>query len=317
MLKIVFPDADSNTLKAQAEQLDRLREFASLDVFDSKPASDEEFAERIKNADGVLVDWDLPSDVMRNAKILRVVSFSGTGVAQFVDLPQARERGIAVCNCPGYASNTVAEHALALLFAVAREIPRLDKSLRGGTWDQSQKGIEMREKTIGLIGFGGIGQAFAAMCQALGMRVLVWTRNVSVERAREHKVEFVSLDQLYEQCDIISLHAAFNTDTENMIDAAAFEKMNDGTILINTARAELIHEQACIDALNSGKLHGAGFDVFWEEPLPADHALVAMDNVVITPHIAYNTQVSVDKLYEIAVDNLVQFFNGTPINVVD
>ena len=313
---IVYPDADRSEIDRYKPLFDRLRAFADFRIFEGTPENHDEFIERIRDANGVLLGWDMPGEVMRAAEKLRVISFAGIGVAQFVDMPQARQRGITVCNCPGYSNTTVAEHTMALVLGVTRHIARLDKSMRDGAWDQSQEAIQLHGKTIGLIGFGGIGQIVAKLCKAFGMHVLVATRTMSNERAAKHDVEFVTLDALYRQSDIISLHAAVNSDTENMVDHAAFEKMNAGAVLINTARAELVDENAFLNAIRSGKLAGAGLDVFWQEPLPADHPLATMNNVIISPHVGFNTQEAVDSLYQIAVGNLVRFFTSKPINVV-
>ncbi len=315
-ITIVYPDAQPSEITQHNHHFDRLRAFANFQLFTGKPKDHNEFIHRVSHADGILLGWNMPGEVMREAKNLQVISFSGIGVAQFVDLPQAHERTICVCNCPGYSNNTVAEHTLALLFSVARHLVHLDRSLRNGDWDQSLDGIELHGKTVGIIGFGGIGQIFARLCRALGMQVLVWTRDMSATRATEHGVTFVPLATLYKQSDIISLHAAFNTQTEKLLDSNAFAQMKKGVLLINTARAELVEEGALIDALITGKVGGAGLDVFWQEPLPSDHPLIKMDNVIISPHIGFNTQQAVDTLFDIATDNLVQFFRGNVINQV-
>ena len=260
--------------------------------------------------------WGFPNEVMQAAKQLKVVSFTGIGAGNFVDFNLARELGVTVCNCPGYSNNTVAEHALMMLLGVARHVGRLDRAVRAGNWDQSHTGIELHGKTIGLVGFGGIGQTFARMCQALGMKDIVCARNMSMERAIEHGVEFVPLELLCEQSDVISVHATFNAETENLIDANAIDKMKDGVLFINTARAELVKKAPFVAALRSGKIAAAGLDVFWNEPLAGDHPVTQLDNVLLSPHVGFNTAAAVDRLFEIGVDNIVQYCQGKPINVV-
>ena len=289
----------------------------SFKIHTGAPDNNDEFINRISDADGVLLGWGMPGDVMRAAANLHVISFAGIGVHKFVDMPQARERGITICNCPGYSNTTVAEHTMALIMDVARHIGRLDREMRNGHWDQSLDGFQLHGKTIGLIGFGGIGQIVARLCKAFGMRVIVWTKNMSRDRAIQHEIEFVSLDSIYAQSDVISLHAAITPETGNLIDASAFKKMKPGALFINTARAELVDEHSLIDALSNGEIAAAGLDVFWEEPLPEKHPLLEMDNVVVSPHVAFNTPEAVDTLMEMAVDNLVRFFAGNPINVVE
>ncbi len=315
-IKIVYPDAEPSDIEQYAKYFDRLRAFSNFEIFAGRPQDSTEYIDRVRGADGILLAWDLPGEVMHEVKNLRVVTFSGTGVAQFVDLPQARERGISVCNCPGYSSNTVAEHALALLLGVARHVVRLDKSLRQGVWNQSIDGFELAGNTIGLVGFGGIGQRFAQMCKAMDMKVLVWSRSMTEQRAAQFGVRFASLPVLYEKSDVISLHAAFGEDTENLIDRAAFAQMKHGVLFINTARAELVEESALIEALRSGRIAGAGLDVFWREPLLGDHPLLDMENVIVSPHVGYNTLQANDRLLDIGTNNLLQFFRGSPVNRV-
>ena len=141
-----------------------------------RPESHEEYLRRIGDARAILLGWDLPAEVMVAAPALELVVFTGTGAATFVDLPRAAENGITVCNCPGYSDNAVAEHALALLLAAARHVPRLDAELRAGRWNQSSMGTELKGRTMGVVGFGGIGRRFAELARAIGMRVVVWTR---------------------------------------------------------------------------------------------------------------------------------------------
>ena len=150
---------------------------------------------------------------MTQTPTLEILSFTGIGASNFIDLPAAAAQGITVCNCPGYADNTVAEHTLALLLAAARHLPQLDAELRGGRWNQSLDGMELRGKKLGLVGFGGIGRRVFKLARAFGMTVKVWTRNPSEARAREHDVEFVSLDKLLQTSDVISLHVALTDDT--------------------------------------------------------------------------------------------------------
>ena len=313
---IVFPDADLAEAGSYDHLFKRLENVADFQIFSGEPSSEEEFMQRVEGATGVLLGWDFPSAVMRKANSLEVISFSGIGVSKFVDMEQALERNITVCNCPGYADITVAEHTMGLLLSTTRHIGLLDRKLRSGLWDQSREGIELNGKTIGLIGFGGIARHFAKLCQAFGMTVKVWTRSMDPEYEREYGIKLCTLDDLLGGSDIISLHLASNSQTQNIIDKSAFSRMRDGVIFLNTARAELVDETVMIDALQSGKISMAGLDVFHAEPLPASNPLLTMDNVIITPHIAYNTPDATHRLFEMAVENLQSFFAGNPINVV-
>jgi D-3-phosphoglycerate dehydrogenase len=253
---------------------------------------------------------------MTQTPTLEILSFTGIGASNFIDLPAAAAQGITVCNCPGYADNTVAEHTLALLLAAARHVPRLDAELRDGHWNQSLDGMELREKQLGLVGFGGIGRRVFELARAFGMTVKVWTRNPSEARAREHDVEFVSLDKLLQTSDVISLHVALTDDTQGLINAGRIKQMKPGAILINTARGEIVDEAALVDALKERHLKAAGLDVYQQDPLPVEHPLLKLDNVVLSPHVAYNTPEAGDAIYEIAVENIVKYYEGNPINIV-
>jgi len=313
---IVYPDADGDEEELYAKQFARIREVANLKIHTGRPASNEEYIQRITDAHGILLGWDLPSEVMQFAANLELISFTGVGVSKFVDMAQAANRNITVCNCPGYSDITVAEHAMALLLSVCRHIPRLDQEMHNGKWKSSLAPIELYGKNIGLIGFGGIGQQFSQLCRAFGMHVMVWTRSMNPAYPSRFDIELCDLEEIYQRCKMISLHLTCIPETEGIVDHNAFDSMNNGTILINTARAELVDEKALIQALESGRLAAAALDVFHEEPLPAAHPLTAMQNVILTPHTGYNTAEAVSRLFSIAADNIVSFYHGEPQNQV-
>lgn len=313
---IVYPDADTGEADAHAIHLNRLREIGELRLFTGRPKTHREYVERVRDANAILLGWDLPHDVMLEIPKLEVVSFTGIGASKFVDISLAQTRTVTVCNCPGYSDNTVAEHALALLLAAARRLPQLDSELRAGRWNQQTSGQELKGKRIGLVGFGGIAARFAEICAGLGMEVWAWTRKVTAERRALDHVKFVGLDDLYSSSNFISLHLASNNDTEGFIDARALAAMKADTIFINTARAELVDEAALLAALEGGSLKMAALDVYWEEPLGANHPLLLLDNVIVTPHIAFKTPEATSSLFAIGVNNIVQYFAGQPINIV-
>ena len=314
---IVYPDADGDEEALYKEQFARLREVANLKVYKGRPGSIEEYIERIADAHGLLLGWDLPVEVMQQTDSLEVISFTGVGVDKFIDIDQAGAQNIIVCNCPGYSDITVAEHTMALLLSVCRHIPGLDREIRSGNWKSDRTAIELHGKCIGLLGFGGIGRQFSQLCKAFGMRVLVWTRSMDPKLENRYGVEICALEDIYKRCEFISLHLACNSQTEGIIDQSAFDAMDTGTILINTARAELVEESALIHALQIGKLGAAALDVFHDEPLPLKHPLTEMENVVLTPHIGYNTPEAVSRLFDIAVDNLIGYFQGEPQNQIN
>ena len=322
---IVYPDADDQlaALLTGARRA-RLEALGAFRIHHGHPDGPAAYLERLGDAAGVVLGWDLPVEVMRRAPRLEVVSFLGTGAANFVDLAEAERLGITVCITPGYGDNAVAEHALALLLAVARRVPHLDRGLRqperrveqGAEWGRSQPGFELRGKTLGLVGLGGVGARMAELARGLGMEVTAWTRNPSPERARRHGVTFLPLEELLETSDVISLHLLLTPETDGLLGPEELDRMKPDAVLVNTARAELVDQAALIERLRDGRIAAAGLDVFWNEPLPADHPLLELDNVVLTPHVAFNTPEAIAAMMDIAIDNLARYFEGSPINVV-
>ena len=315
--RIVYPDANEPIadLLTGARRA-RIEAAGRLTVHLGAPESDAVFLERIGDADALMLGWGLPAEVMEAAPRLELVAFVGIGAGNFVDLERAAARGITVCNAPGYADNTVAEHALALMLAAARHVGRLDRALRRGRWEQTLPGVELRGKRLGLVGFGGIGARVAALARGLGMSVRAWTRNPDAARAAEHGIAFAALDEVLGESDVVSVHVALAPETEKLLDARALALTKPGVILVNTARGEILDEAALHAALVSGHVGAAALDVYGEEPLPPDHPLLDLDNVVLTPHVAYNTPEATHALLDITIDNVVAYFEGRPVNVV-
>lgn len=314
---IVYPDANQQISDLMTgARLARVEQAGRFTAHVGRPENDRQFIERIGDATGLMLGWGLPVDVMMAAPNLELVSFVGIGAGNFVDLERAVERGITVCNTPGYADDTVAEHALALMLAAARNVCRLDRDLRAGRWNQTVPGLELRGKQVGLVGFGGIGARFAALAKGIGMNVRAWTRNPDRARAREHGIEFVDLETILRDSDVLSVHVALTPETEGLLDARALSLTKSGVIVVNTARGEIIDEDALLAALRSGHVAAAGLDVYHAEPLSGDHPLLALDNVLLTPHVAFNTPEATHSLLDITIDNIVSYFRGTPANVV-
>jgi D-3-phosphoglycerate dehydrogenase len=314
---IVFADADPPMVPLMVgERLARAEALGAFRVYQGLAADAADYEARISDATAIMIGWDLPIEVMVKAPRLEVISYLGTGAANMIDLPEAAARGITVCNTPGYGDNAVAEHALALLFAVARDIPRHDRTLRTEGWNQHDPGFELRGKKLGLIGLGGIGSRVAELAGALGMEVLAWTRNPSPERARRAGVTFAPLEAVLGESDAISLHLLLTPDTENLLGAAELDRMKPGAVFINTARAELVDEAALIERLRDRRIAAAGIDVFLQEPLPSDHPLLGLENLIATPHVGFNTPEATMAMVDFGIDNLVRYVAGDPINVI-
>ena len=244
----------------------------------------------IADADALIVRsaTKVTADLLDKAPKLRAVGRAGVGVDN-IDLEAATKRGVLVMSTPGGNAISVAEHTFALLLALARQIPRLDKAIHEGRWEKSSAaGTEVRGKTLGLIGLGRIGSEVAVRAEAFDMRVLAYDPYISEAAAREVSVELVPLEKLLAESDFVSLHTALSPATQNLINAGSIEKMKTGARLINAARGELINEVALAEALKNGKLAGAALDVFVDEP-PKNSTLVGLPNVIATPHVAGST----------------------------
>ena len=175
--------------------------------------------------------------------------------------------------------------------------------------------MDLRNKTLGLVGFGRIAEALTPMAQALGMKVIVWTRNPDPQRARQHGIEFTDLDQLLATSDVLSLHLLSTPHTDGLLNAERLRSIKPGALLINTARSSLLDQAVLLELLQSGHIRAAGIDVFDDEPIAPDHPFIELDNVVMTPHVAYNTPEALCEMYDTAIDNLIAFCAGKPRNV--
>jgi phosphoglycerate dehydrogenase-like enzyme len=242
---------------------------------------------------------------------LRLIQKIGVGV-NTIDLEGAKARAIPVCNLPGTNSRAVAELTLALMLAVLRRVPRFDASLRAGTWTDLtlQDGLgELGGRVVGLVGYGSVPRLLAPILAAMGCELLYIARNpVAGALGR-----FVSLDSLLEQSDVVSLHLPLTADTDRLIDRAALGRMKKGSVLVNTARGGLVDQAALTEALRSGHLGGAGLDVFTDEPVPHGEPLLTLDNVVITPHVAWISTGTFDRSFTIAAENCRRVAAGTPL----
>ena len=241
------------------------------------------------------------SDMIAAAPKLRLIQKIGVGV-NTIDLEAAKARGIPVCNLPGTNSRAVAELTLALMLAVLRRVPRFDASLRAGVWTDLalQDGLgELGGRVIGLVGFGSVPRLLAPVLVAMGCEVLYTARN----QVPDTQARYVTLDALLEQSDVVSLHLPLTEATNRLIDRTALGRMKKGSVLINTAHGGLVDQPALTDALRSGHLGGAGLDVFTDEPVPHDEALLALANVVVTPHIAWISTGTFDRSFVLAAEN--------------
>ena len=242
---------------------------------------------------------------------LRLIQKIGVGV-NTIDLDAAKTREIPVCNLPGTNARAVAELTLALMLATLRRLPRFDASIRAGVWTDlvSLDGLgELGGRVVGLVGYGSVPRLLAPVLVAMGCDVLYAARREVPDAVGR----FATLDSLLEQSDVVSLHLPLTPDTERLIDRATLGRMKKDSILINTARGGLVDPVALTDALRSGQLAGAGLDVFIEEPVARDEALLTLDNVVLTPHIAWITTGTFDRSFVLAAENCRRVAAGTAL----
>jgi D-3-phosphoglycerate dehydrogenase len=239
----------------------------------------------------------LPTAAMRACKGVRHVIFLGTGARSYMNPEELAELGIEVHIIKGYGDTAVAEHTIALMWAAARGLARMDRLIRQGGWPRTE-GMELTGKTIGLIGFGGIGAEVARIAGGAGMRVLAWNRT----RKPTPGAHFVPLDTLLAESDVVSLHLLLTDETRGFLSAERLGKLRPGAILVNTARGALVDEAAMIAALKKGRLAHAALDVFETEPLPAGHPLTTLENVTLSAHSGFRTPEASEKLIRSGLD---------------
>jgi D-3-phosphoglycerate dehydrogenase / 2-oxoglutarate reductase len=233
---------------------------------------------------------------------LKSIVFLGTGAASFIDLAAAERLGIRVRAYGGYGDQSVAEHAMALVFAAARQIATMDRAVRAGQWE-ALNGMELAGKVLGVVGTGGIGKVMARLGAGLGMRVIAWNRSGVAE---DLPCEAVELDVLLARADVVSVHVALNEGSRGLIDRRRIGLLRPGAILVNTARGAILDEAALVEALQAGRIGHAGLDVFADEPLPQDHPLTRLDNVTLTAHAAFMTEEASTRLLRMALELLAE-----------
>ena len=237
----------------------------------------------------------LPTAIARNCAGLKHVVFLGTGARSYMNPEELAELGIEVHLIKGYGDTAVAESTMALMWAAARGIARMDREMRAGNWLR-EDGMQLKGKTLGLIGFGGIAAEVARIASGSGLRVIAWNRTPK----RHPSVEFTALDALLAQSHVVSLHLLLNDETRGFVSRQRIDAMKPGVILVNSARGALVDEAAMIEALRSGHIRHAGLDVFNTEPLPSNHPLTQLPNVTLSAHSAFRTPEASENLIEAA-----------------
>jgi D-3-phosphoglycerate dehydrogenase / 2-oxoglutarate reductase len=239
----------------------------------------------------------LPTETVRQCPDLRHVVFLGTGAASYMNVDELKALGVTVHTIKGYGDTAVAEHSIALMWAAARDLARMDRDVRSGEW-VTREGAQLLGKTLGIVGLGGIGREVARIAVGMGMQVIAYNRSA----IPDIPVPLVSIDELLARADVISLHLGLNDQTRHFLDAARIAELKPGCILVNTARGALVDEAALLAALERGHIRHAALDVFHSEPLKPDHPLTRMANVTLSAHSAFRTQEASETLLRRAID---------------
>ncbi len=251
----------------------------------------EELEAALTTAEALIVrsETKVTAEMIAKAPNLKVVARAGIGV-DTIDVAAATKRGIAVMNAPGANTVSAAEHAIALLLSLLRHIPEAAETMRQGGWDRKRfEGSELRGKTLGVVGLGRIGGYVAQVAHAFGMTIIAYDPFVAPQRAVEHQARLLPIEQLLQEADIITLHVALTDETRHLLNAQRIKLMKPTAFLVNTARGELVDEQALVAAVKEKRIGGAAIDVFAEEPLPKDSPLRGLERVLLTPHLAAST----------------------------
>ena len=315
-LTIVVP-GDSPPQIQGSIHLERLKPYGKVIVYTDRPENVEEKIKRAENADILInsrgmVKWH--EDVLPFLPRLKLISLCSIGT-DMIALDEAKKRGIVVCNQPGRTAPVVAEHSFGLMFALAKRAAFMTSSLKDGNWPRMDN-MYLQGKTLGIIGTGHIGSEMARLGKAIGMNVVGWTYHPSDERANKLGIRYVEFEDLLRISDVVSLHVKLTEDSIHLIGEYELSIMKPNALIVNVARGQVIDVDALIQALNNGEIGGAGIDVYDQEPLPDNHPLLTCKQVVLTPHCADMTPEGVDLLNEGAVDNIIAFLKGSPINVV-
>lgn len=293
-----------------------LPEGTVVHAFNKAIAGEDELVNALQDVDVVVAMRErtaFPASVIARLPRLRLLASTGLRNAA-IDVPACLRQGVVVCGAKGarHGLAATAETAWALILALHKRLPGSDQALREGIW-QPQLALALEGRVLGLAGLGNIGQRMARIGQAFGMEVIAWSPNLTVERAQQAGVRMVGKTELFGQSDVVSLHLVLSPSTANVVAHAELSAMKPGAFLVNTSRAGLVDEAALMDALQNRRIGGAGLDVFWQEPLPASHALCRLDNVVLTPHLGYVTPENLAAFYGGVLNNIKAWIQGLPV----
>jgi phosphoglycerate dehydrogenase-like enzyme len=288
-----------------------------IDAFAENIADRDELVRRLEPYDVIVAMRErtrFPAAVIDALPNLRLIVSTG-GRNPSIDAEACARRNIALCSAHGAASgqSSTAEVAWALVLALMKRIPQADKAMREGGWQETVITESLAGKTLGVLGLGRLGKHVARYGQAFGMNVIAWSPNLTDERAAEVSVQRVSKEQLFAGSDVVSLHLVSNAATKGIVGQTEIAAMKPTAYLVNTSRGPLVDEKALVSALEARRIAGAGLDVFWTEPLPKDHPVRRLDNVVLTPHLGYVVDENLKRFYENALKNIKSWIAGEPL----
>ena len=298
------------------EAIQRLRQRADVEILTEKFASEEAVVRALKGVQAIIPIRErtkFPASLLQALTDLEFIAQTGNH-AYHVDVNAATQAGIVVAMAPG--SNSTTELAFGLMFAVMRRIPQSDQAIRRGEWPLVL-GYVLRGKTLGILGLGKIGTELAAIGRAFGMKVIAWGPTLTAERAARSQATYMQLDDLLRQADVVSVHLALSEQSKNLLNETRLRLMKKSAYLINTARGAIVDEKALVKILREQAIAGAALDVFVEEPLAANHPLLQLDNVVLTPHLGWPTDSGFTGFAEHAVENILDYMEGKLTRVVN
>ncbi len=314
-MRIVFPEGTGCVQRP--EDLLPVKQMGTVDYYDTPPQNTEELVARLREAEAVFLDYSvMDADVIARCPKLKFVCFLGVGYANCIDVAAAARHGVTVAYTPGYGATSVAEYTLGLILALARHIAFSYYSLKHGEWLSSKfQGMDLKGKTLGIVGLGAIGSDLVRLGAGIGMELIGWTRNATPSRAA-HGLRLVPLETLFASADVVSIHVALNDQTERLVSRPLLASMKRTALFINTARARVVDTQALAELLREGKIAGAALDVHEEEPAPMNYVFAGLPNVLVTPHIGYNSKEAGETMLRIAYATLAAYLRGEQLHVV-
>jgi len=305
--KILRTDAELNIIEQYLDQVSAAADVVTCESYDA-----DEIARQAADADLILTCYtEIPAQVINAAARLKGIVKYGVGTNN-IDIETATRNKVMVANCPVYGSDTVADHAFALMISLARRIPELDRAMRDKAWVWPGQwfGLDLTGKTLGLVGLGRIGRCMARRAQGFGMDLITVDPYVDPADVSDLDVTFTDLDYLLERSDFVSIHCVLTPETRRLLGRDQLQRMKETAFLIDVSRGAIVDEGALIQALKEGWIAGAGFDVFEHEPLAPDYPLLGMDNVILTPHLAWYTKEAFERVEKDTLNGVLDILAG-------